>query len=146
MADPQFLRSPLGTPQFVSPTVVSPTVVSRPVVAAPQTNCSVEDVVVQTQVCTPAFQTTCAKEDLPVKVIIEKDQCEPITRTVCSEATEVVDQTICVYTYIIEEEQGVATTAEVSFVQECKQEYYQVCTPVAHGYGHGVSQAYGGYD
>merc|ERR1712106_973397 len=142
--------SRVSSPAFNSPSIVStprfastPVVAASPVVIAPQTNCSVEDTVVQTQVCTPAFQTSCTKEDLTVKVIVEKDQCETISKTICTESSETVDQTICTYTYNTKQEQGLATSAAVTFEQQCKQEYSQVCQPVHHAVHHAVNNGYG---
>jgi len=78
-----------------------------------------------------------------VKVIVEKDQCETISKTICTESTETVEQTICTYSYGTKQEQGQATSAAVSFEQQCKQEYYQVCQPVHHAVHHAVDNGYG---
>merc|ERR1719400_1638839 len=63
---------------------------------APKHNCSVVDVVESAEVCTPAFETVCEKIEVPTKVIVDKEQCYPVTRTVCSESVEVVENEICV--------------------------------------------------
>merc|ERR1712088_606862 len=56
---------------------------------APKHNCSVQDVVEAAEVCTPAFETVCAPVELPIKKIIDVEQCYDVTRTVCSESIEV---------------------------------------------------------
>merc|ERR1712072_1244612 len=66
---------------------------------APKHNCSVVDVVVSAEVCTPAFETVCEAIEVPTKKIIDVEQCYPVTRTVCSESVEVIDNEICVYSY-----------------------------------------------
>merc|ERR1712209_161500 len=79
-------------------------------------NCSVVDVVETAEVCTPAFETVCAPVELPVKRIVDKEQCYTVTRTVCSE------------------------TAEVTFIKECNVQMVTVCQPTPgygyHSYGH----------
>merc|ERR1712210_434725 len=64
---------------------------------APKHNCSVVDVVESAEVCTPAFETVCETIEVPTKKIIDVEQCYPVTRTVCSESVEVIDNEICVY-------------------------------------------------
>merc|ERR1719275_162710 len=66
---------------------------------APKHNCSVVDVVESAEVCTPAFETVCETIEVPTKKIIDVEQCYPVTRTVCSESVEVIDNEICVYSY-----------------------------------------------
>merc|ERR1712048_1472794 len=66
---------------------------------APKHNCSVQDVVEAAEVCPPAFETVCAPVELPIKKIIDVEQCYDVTRTVCSESIEVVENEICVYHY-----------------------------------------------
>merc|ERR1712158_169003 len=94
---------------------------------APKHNCSVVDVVESAEVCTPAFETVCETIEVPTKKIIDVEQCYPVTRTVCSESVEVIDNEICVYSY---SQKVVATTAQT----------VTVCQPTPgygyHQYGH----------
>merc|ERR1719211_44931 len=94
---------------------------------APKHNCSVVDVVESAEVCTPAFETVCETIEVPTKKIIDVEQCYPVTRTVCSESVEVIDNEICVYSY---SQKVVATTAKT----------VTVCQPTPgygyHQYGH----------
>merc|ERR1711874_736102 len=46
-----------------------------------------------------AFETKCSSVDLTVKTIVDKEQCQDITRTVCTVSDEVVENNICVYSY-----------------------------------------------
>merc|ERR1719347_1458981 len=48
----------------------------------PKHNCSVQDVVESAEVCTPALETVCNPIELAIKVIVDKEQCYPVTRTV----------------------------------------------------------------
>jgi len=108
--------------------------------AAPKHNCSVVDVVETAEVCTPAFETVCEKIEVPTKVIVDKEQCYPVTRTVCSESVEVVENEICVYTYSQKTEATTAKTVTVPFARECNTQMVTVCQPTPgygyHQYGH----------
>merc|ERR1711971_340791 len=86
---------------------------------APKHNCSVRDVVEAAEVCTPAFETVCAPVELPIKKIIDVEQCYDVTRTVCSESIEVVENEICVYHYEQKTEETTAQTVEVTFERIC---------------------------
>jgi len=92
------------------------------------------------EVCTPKFKTMCMTVDLPIKRIVDKEQCEDITRTVCSEMVETIDNEICVYSYSAVTEDTVATTVEVTFEKECMTQMVTVCQPTPgygyHSYGH----------
>jgi len=107
---------------------------------APKHNCSVRDVVETAEVCTPAFETVCAPVELPVKRIVDKEQCYTVTRTVCSESTEEIDNEICTYSYQQKKEDTNAKTVEVSFKKECNVQMVTVCQPTPgygyHSYGH----------
>merc|ERR1712106_374213 len=54
---------------------------AAPVYQEPKYNCSVVDVVESAEVCTPAFETVCENIEVPVKRIIDVEQCYPVTRT-----------------------------------------------------------------
>ena len=111
-----------------------------PTYHAPKHNCSVMTVMEKAEVCTPAFETKCAPVDLAVKRIVEKEQCEQITRTVCSESTEVIPNEVCTYMYMSKMEDTVAKTVEVTFEKECMTQMVTVCQPTKgygyHAYGH----------
>merc|ERR1712226_1427120 len=102
---------------------------------APKHNCSVQDVVEAAEVCTPAFETVCAPVELPIKKIIDVEQCYDVTRTVCSESIEVVENEICVYHYEQKSEETTAQTVEVTFERICDTQMVTVCQPTP-GYGY----------
>merc|ERR1719158_2596672 len=111
-----------------------------PAYHAPKHNCSIVDVVEPAEVCTPTFETVCEKIDVPVKRIIDMEQCYPVTRTVCTESVRVIDNEICVYSYIQKTESTTAKTATVSYKRECDTQMVTVCQPTPgygyHAYGH----------
>merc|ERR1712106_815620 len=49
----------------------------------PKHNCSVVDVVESAEVCTPAFETVCENIEIPMRSLLDMEQCYPVTRTVC---------------------------------------------------------------
>merc|ERR1719384_749034 len=102
----------------------------------PKHNCSVVDVVEPAEVCTPTIETTCAPVDLAIKIIVDKEQCYDVTRTVCTESIEEIDNEICTYSYQKKEEVTTAKTVEVSFEKQCDTQMVTVCQPAQYGYGH----------
>jgi hypothetical protein len=102
----------------------------------------VERVTETSEVCTPALTTSCSTLELPVKRVVERRQCEEITRTVCSQAIEMVDNEVCTYTYMAKSQEAMATSVRVSFHKECMEQMVTVCQPSPrHGF-HGPSHGY----
>jgi len=106
----------------------------------PKYNCSVVNVVENAEVCTPAFETVCETISLTIKNIIDREQCYPVTRTVCSESVEVIPNDICVYSYQQKAVETTAKTVEVPFEKKCDTQMVTVCQPSPgygyHSYGH----------
>merc|ERR1712121_300303 len=106
----------------------------------PKHNCSVQDVVETAEVCTPALETVCNPIELAIKVIVDKEQCYPVTRTVCTESIEEIDNEICTYSYQQKTEATTAKTVEVTFEKQCDTQMVTVCQPTPgygyHSYGH----------
>merc|ERR1719278_1169738 len=71
----------------------------------PKHNCSVQDV----------LETVCNPIELAIKVIVDVEQCYPVTRTVCTESIEEIDNEICTYSYQQKTEATTAKTVEVTF-------------------------------
>ena len=103
----------------------------------PKHNCSIEDVVEVAEVCTPTFETKCSNVELAIKRIVDGEYCYDVSRTVCSESTEVIDNEVCSYSYDKKYEDTTAKTVEVSFKKESNTQMVTVCQP---GYGHGYQQ------
>merc|ERR1719483_828605 len=106
----------------------------------PKHNCSIQDVVETAEVCTPAFETVCENIMVPVKIIIDREQCYPVTRTVCTESVTVIDKEICTYSYQQKSESTTAKTVKVPYKKECDTQMVTVCQPTPgygyHSYGH----------
>ena len=90
--------------------------------------------------CTPALDTVCTPIELSRKSIKDVEQCYTVTRTVCTESTEEIDNEVCTYSYQPKTEATTAKTVEVSFNKECENMMVTVCQPNAgygyHAYGH----------
>merc|ERR1712106_656786 len=106
----------------------------------PKHNCSVVDVVESAEVCTPAFETVCENIEIPTKIIVDMEQCYPVTRTVCTESVSVIDNEICTYSYQQKTEATTAKTVEVPYKKECETMMVTICQPTPgygyHSYGH----------
>ena len=92
------------------------------------------------EVCTPAFETVCENIEVPTKIIIDVEQCYPVTRTVCTESVSVIDNEICTYSYQQKTETTTAKTVEVPYKKVCDTQMVTVCQPTPgygyHSYGH----------
>ena len=64
--------------------------------------------------CTPGLATNCAKVSLSKLDIVKREQCESITRTVCTESSITVDNEICTYSYSPKTVKATAKTVEIS--------------------------------
>merc|ERR1712025_632931 len=141
-AAPAYVKPVVHAPAYHAAPVVhhAPVYHAAPAYHAPKYNCSVVDVVETAEVCTPAFETVCENIDVPVKRIIDVEQCYPVTRTVCSESVEVIPNEICVYSYNQRVVDTTAKTVEVPFKKECDTQMVTVCQPTPgygyHSYGH----------
>merc|ERR1712106_246508 len=102
-----------------------------------------QDVVEVAEVCTPALETVCTPIELSRKSIKDVEQCYTVTRTVCTESIEEIDNEVCTYSYQPKSEETTAKTVEVSFSEECETQMVTVCQPAQYGYGHGGG--HGGY-
>merc|ERR1712062_610720 len=77
----------------------------------------------------------CAPVELPIKKIVDRDMCYDVTRTVCSESIEVVENEICTYSYAQKTEDTTAQTVVVTFERICDTQMVTVCQPTP-GYGY----------
>jgi len=103
----------------------------------PKHNCSVSDVLERAEICTPALDTKCTIVELDIKRVLDSEQCYTVTRTVCSESTQSINNEICTYSYKPGTHKTTAKTAEVTFEKQCKTQMVTVCQPTQYGgYGH----------
>jgi len=95
-------------------------------------------------VCTPALETICTPIELARKDIEDVEQCYDVTRTVCTESTEEIDNEVCTYSYQPKTEATNGKTVEVSFEKQCETMMVTVCQPTP-GYGHGHGYGHQNY-
>jgi len=100
-------------------------------------NCTLVDDMLVAEVCTPTLTTVCSKEELMIKRVVEKEQCQDITRTVCTESMVDIPSTICTYTYDNQQVMATAQNVEIRFEKMCREEMITVCEPAHSGYGYG---------
>ena len=136
--------APYGAPAYGAPAYGAPAygAPAYPAYEAPKHNCSVLDVVEAAEVCTPAFVTVCEPVVLSRKNVVDKQQCYTVTRTVCTESVEEIDNEVCTYSYQPKTEATTAKTVEVSFKKECTHQMVTVCQP-APAYGPSYGGGYG---
>ena len=73
---------------------------------------------------------------MPIKTIVDVEQCDKITRTVCIESIKEIPQEVCVYEYVKKYEETVAKTVVVNYVKETNVQMVTVCSGAHRGYGH----------
>ena len=73
---------------------------------------------------------------------IDVEQCYDVTRTVCTESIEEIDNEICTYSYQPKTETTSAKTVEVTFKKECVTQMVTVCQPGYHSPGYGYSKGW----
>jgi len=96
----------------------------------------VEQVEEEGETCTPTFTTVCEPVTVVVKRIVDREQCYPVTSTVCTESVEVVANEICVYSYGPKEVDTEAKTVEVVYTTPCTTQMVTVCEPGYHAYSY----------
>lgn len=96
------------------------------------------------EVCTPAFETVCENVDLAIKRIVDVEFCYTVTRTVCTESIEEIDNEVCSYSYRRHEEATTAKTVEVTFEKQTNVQMVTVCQPAPSYGGYGGHGGYGG--
>merc|ERR1712086_386280 len=100
--------------------------------APPKENCSVSYVSETAETCTPTIETVCEDIVLPIKIIVDVEQCDEITRTVCTESITVIPQEVCVYEYVKKYKETVAKTVIVNYVKETNVQMVTVCSGGHH--------------
>ena len=99
----------------------------------PTENCTVSTVSLTGETCTPTFTQVCEPVTILAKVVVDKEQCYPVTKTVCTDQVVVVPNEICVYKYEALSIETEASTVSVSYSTPCVTQMVTVCAP---GYGY----------
>lgn len=92
------------------------------------------------EICLPSLESSCTKVDLAIMRVVEREQCEEISRTVCTQTHHVMDNEVCVFSYMTKSQEVEATTVSITFSKECMDQMVTVCQPGPgygfHRYGH----------
>ena len=106
-------------------------------------NCSVEDEIIISQICTPSHQTMCEENSITFKKIVLKDYCYDFAQTECTESEEIIQNDVCFYDYQPKESMARATNLEVVFEKSCDKQMVTVCDP--NYYRHGYEPYHSGF-
>jgi len=83
-------------------------------------------------VCVPTFTTDCDKEDLNHGLVIKhKEECYSVTKTVCTERTDIDDMEVCATRLNMISQEAEAKIVSAVWTEECEKE--KICVPVAAG-------------
>lgn len=95
----------------------------------PSHNCTVEDEVLQAEICTPTYTPSCGPFPVQGTVLGEREQCVTITRTVCTVIKEKARVRVCLVEYKDKVQAVTATTVQVKFERACEKQMVTVCEP-----------------
>merc|ERR550517_1675660 len=80
------------------------------------------------EVCVPTFTTDCDKEDLNSGLIIRhKEECYSVTKTVCTERTDIEDMEVCATRLTMISQEAEARVVSAVWREECEEE--RTCLP-----------------
>lgn len=103
----------------------------------PKENCTTAVVTETVETCVPAFRQVCEDVTDTVISVVDREQCYPVTKTLCTEQRDLVDNEVCVFDYTSSGVEVEAATVSVEFEVECVTQIVTVCDP---GYGYEVSK------
>lgn len=107
---------------------------------ASQPQCAVDSLHDVAELCTKTFSASCETETTRNGIRIQTDEsCYKVVRTVCSEATEVVNMEVCAVSYQQRKVSAEIKTVQAVFEKSCQDE--QVCAPPSPAYSPAYSAA-----
>jgi len=95
----------------------------------PSHNCTVEDEVLQAEICTPTYAPSCGPFKVKGTKLGEKEKCVNVSRTVCTQSEETQSVEVCLVEYEDKKQEVTATTVEVKFAKACEKQMVTVCQP-----------------
>jgi len=127
---------PVPAPHPAVPKVIPEYTPGKPAPVPTKAKCRIEEVEVEAEICTPTIKKDCSRTKLKTKVLVNKEECFNIVKTVCTEEEEEVDSEVCYYEYNMEDMEAEAKTAEVDYEIRCEDTSQNQC-PRQQGYGQG---------
>merc|ERR1711887_122759 len=85
--------------------------------------CSVDYVEKDAEVCVPTFKTECEKEDVKNGLVIkQQEECYQVTKTVCTETEDIVDNEVCAYSFTLVPVETEAKLVDVKWEKSCTED------------------------
>merc|ERR1712106_1270911 len=96
--------------------------------------CAVDYVEKKAEVCVPTFQTDCEREDVRNGLVIkQQEECYQVTKTICTETEEIVDNEVCAYSFTPVPVETEAKLVDVKWEKSCADD--TVCLNPHHAPG-----------
>jgi len=95
----------------------------------PSHNCTVEDEILQAEICTPTYTSSCGPYKVRGTQLGEQEKCVTVSRTVCTQAQETQAVEVCLIEFQDRKQSVTATTVEVKFAKACEKQMVTVCQP-----------------
>merc|ERR1712215_135700 len=85
--------------------------------------CNVDYVEKDAEVCVPTFKTECEKEDVKNGLVIkQQEECYQVTKTVCTETEDIVDNEVCAYSFTLVPVETEAKLLDVKWEKSCTED------------------------
>jgi len=86
------------------------------------------------EVCVPTFKTDCEREDVKNGLVIkQQEECYQVTKTICTETEEIVDNEVCAYSFTLVPVETEAKLVDVKWEKSCADD--TVCLNPHHAPG-----------
>merc|ERR1712123_265407 len=96
--------------------------------------CAVDYVEEKAEVCVPTFKTDCEREDVKNGLVIkQQEECYQVTKTVCTETEEIVDNEVCAYSFTLVPVETEAKLVDVKWEKSCADD--TICLNPHHAPG-----------
>jgi len=118
-------------PAYHQPTHHAPPRPHGPGIEYEREKCAIDYVEKEAEVCVPTFKTDCQKEDMKNGLVIkQEEECYQVTKTVCTETEEIVDQEVCAYSFNLVPVETEAKLVDVKWEKSCSDD--TVCVNPHH--------------
>merc|ERR1712106_197648 len=121
-------------PSYHQPPPYAPPHPHGPGIEYDREKCSVDYVEKKAEVCVPTFKTDCEKEAVKNGLVIkQQEECYQVTKTICTETEEIVDNEVCAYSFTLVPVETEAKLVDVKWEKSCADD--TVCLNPHHASG-----------
>merc|ERR1712106_1069910 len=121
-------------PSYHQPPPYSPPQPHGPGIEYDREKCSIDYVEKKAEVCVPTFKTDCEKEDVKNGLVIkQEEECYQVTKTICTETEEIVDNEVCAYSFTLVPVETEAKLVDVKWEKSCVED--TTCVNPHHAVG-----------